>query len=123
MLRHASVCVILASVQASLAFAPLPASHVVRPGSRRVGAASPGLRMQQQSEPAIARRSLLSAAGASVLLGGSQHAAAADGKGKAKKPAFIKIEDGLSYILKKEPDGGPLAKLGNHVLRGTRLCG
>ena len=123
MLRHASVCVILASVQASLAFAPSPASHVVRPGSRRVGAASPGLRMQQESEPAIARRSLLRAAGASVLLGGAQHAAAADGKGKAKKPAFIKIEDGLSYILKKEPDGGPLAKLGNHVLRGTRLCG
>ena len=55
-----------------------------------------------QGEPAIARRSLLGAAGALVLLGGEQEAWAKGGA-PAAKPIFI--EEGLSYVVKKSADG------------------
>ena len=58
--------------------------------------------MQVQSEPAIARRSLLGAAAGFVLLGG-QEGAVAKGGAPAAKPIFI--EDGLSYVVKKSADG------------------
>jgi len=109
MLRNLAVCVAFASLQASLAFAPA----AVAPSQHKRCRSLMGLRMQD--EPSMARRSFLGTAGASVLLGGVRHAAKKDG---GKKPQFITVEPGLSYILKKEPDGGPLAKLALAVSPG-----
>ena len=71
-----------------------------RQGCRGEYTAIAGLRMQ--NEQAIARRSLLGAAGALVLLGGEQRASAKGGA-PAAKPVFI--EEGLSYVVKKSADG------------------
>ena len=72
------------------------------------------LALRMQSEPVIARRSVIGMASASLLLAGGQDALAKDvPKGK---PVFV--EQGLSYIVKKEPDGGPLAKLALAVSPG-----
>lgn len=67
-----------------------------------------------QDDPLTARRTVLRMAGASLLLSGGQAALAKDvPKGK---PVFV--EKGLSYIVKKDPDGGPLAKLALAVSPG-----
>ena len=87
-----------------------PWSHTSRwalgVGEQRQGcsraAGGPGLRMQMQSEPSMARRSLLGAAAGLVLLGG-QEGAMAKGGAPAAKPIFI--EEGLSYVVKKSADG------------------
>lgn len=85
------------------------------------------LALRMQDDPISARRTVLRMAGASLLLSGGQAALAKDvPKGK---PVFV--EKGLSYIVKKDPDGGPLAKLALAVSPGlgiplvpgvTRLC-
>lgn len=104
------MCATLASLQATLAF---EASPLFAP-QKQVGCRSHGaLSLRMQDEPVVARRSLLGMAGASVLLSG-QEALAKDAP-KAK-PVFV--EKGLSYIVKKEPDGGPLAKLALAVSPG-----
>ena len=77
------------------------------------------LALRMQSEPVIARRSVIGMASASLLLAGGQDALAKDApKGK---PVFV--EQGLSYIVKKEPDGGPLAKLALAVSPGEAGAG
>jgi len=99
-----AVCVTLASLQAAVAFAPVALVPIQRQGCRCENTVSLGLRMQ--SEPAIARRSLLGAAGAFLLLGGEQQVSA---KGAAAaKPVYL--ETGLSYVQKKSADG-PFANL------------